>query len=1606
MTLGGSGGGGSSGERVEGTSRAGKVYSIPARTRYLESVLGNYGTPGLPDTGNANATANSGTYVLTAVGFDGTRTTLQPLNGGLGGKSAIDGTNQFGAAGAASPDGSLAGGAGGTSLTVRPADPNYTTQMTADIAAGGVIRGAPGGGGGRGIQGARVDPAGRGAQGSPCDASGTPTGINAMGATTTAPNYASDGGAGGNAVATPAVLNGAPGYGQAYQTPPSNNPTTLLRGGGGSGGSSGNPGTTGAPGYAILTEVWASSSATAVQRQEMLAGPKTFPTAFMGFHEKTGSTSAYLAHGPCLLRTVNAEIQNGINNAGVTYGAESPWAAIEGKWPPTTGNRLWTGYDAYMSWANTAGHKVLVTFFQCAPGAAATPLSEAAATFTTTGATAGATSVPVSAVAMNIANGTVIKFASGKTVTLTAGYTSGGTSFTCSALAATLANGDTADLFRDNYGCHGGRYPPTSWSLLTNHVVAFLSRYTALYPGLIKFVECHNEPNFFFVGDERDMVDWQKTVYDAVKSVDTSIQVISPGAINGGYGPMTYMPIARAFGRVNTTVQGWQTCDLIGSHNYDTKPNELLGNGLAQPNKPYLQNSEVGILNTRSWHAALGGSITAGFVETEMGADQYASSLTDAQLCCTISSLAISAWLEGAPAFCYYMRPGDIGPAYWGANCVANFDSVCSRLIPFMGGQSCISALWVGDPTYPYYIITRADGARQSFGVADYTVPAPPPSAANFTARATGPSVVWAHDFSHAGEITAFKTGGTPGVTHAGAAIEPQQVTDPLVGHAMRFLALGAKLAVDLLASGGVGPRAMVIDDATYWPDPATAGNYYVHTTADQTDQQNNLWLVTAKSGNTLTVTWQDVTGQPMYFSGGHGIQKDWLVSGPTHVGHQSAVNWSRLFSALKADSNGIGVDDVNNAGNTLRSTHDTITFPQGSVFGYGWYGTATEQAAHVTWRPTDYGGGGVDSFLRSNLWDGNEFWVQWREKIDPRFLALNTVAYNLDNRYGHKVWMLQSQMTVPQQITGGYGPGATRFQIPTTPEPIFGMAAYSFSGGLAGRGLTTNLDGSGSVQPGSPYAATAIAGVADLPAGQAWETPSGQWVTFLLHVIPGDRWVDTNPSATGVRNTTVEMFAARQGETVYTTVFSQTNQAIIYGSSGPVENNWTSALPGYNALSFTAYLNVELGSVPPVAAYYTDFGQMIFSKATIPAPNDWPFSMPASGVIGTASTNTPNDTAADGSGFTAADVQAALVKVLGAWGSAALIRLYDVNGALVDLLYLVFGGGHGDTGYDGVIAWRASTRAWELMLAPTKVTPAGTPDTTHGEITTNRPDSQHMYFNLLALDGNEVNGPLLVQAYGSAVGSGAISASQAHGFDPVAKTWARIWDVGTTTPSTIVQAWAKDTKRQRFIRFPADNGTNYYWVDYTSLSNTWQNGTMAARIGNWGSVDQVSGPLPYPNEPAAIYDPVFDCIIAGIQWGSGTPANNLCICDASNIAAGFTLLNFSGTGPVNMGGVGIEHRTAQGRMANHTDTFVIFDTSTSPPTGYFELTRPAGAATFADLLSGTWTWVRHAFTGGPSNYVTYASGIMHFNRPQYVSELDAYLLQPSADHFMEILPL
>ena len=87
--------------------------------------------------------------------------------------------------------------------------------------------------------------------------------------------------------------------------------------------------------------------------------------------------------------------------------------------------------------------------------------------------------------------------------------------------------------------------------------------------------------------------------------------------------------------------------------------------------------------------------------------------------------------------------------------------------------------------------------------------------------------------------------------------------------------------------------------------------------------------------------------------------------------------------------------------------------------------------------------------------------------------------------------------------------------------------------------------------------------------------------------------------------------------------------------------------------------------------------------KGAAAVPVSWAFTLPASGTRGQISSNVLNDVAAAADqaavGETVAQMKFNMPMVLGAWGSGAVSLIKDASGRVVDVIYWIFGGGHGD---------------------------------------------------------------------------------------------------------------------------------------------------------------------------------------------------------------------------------------------------------------------------------------------------------------------------------------
>jgi hypothetical protein len=186
---------------------------------------------------------------------------------------------------------------------------------------------------------------------------------------------------------------------------------------------------------------------------------------------------------------------------------------------------------------------------------------------------------------------------------------------------------------------------------------------------------------------------------------------------------------------------------------------------------------------------------------------------------------------------------------------------------------------------------------------------------------------------------------------------------------------------------------------------------------------------------------------------------------------------------------------------------------------------TATDGGSQISgWSKGVYGPSG----------DGAEYWLQMRGKIDPQ----RAQGKNVNVDAGKFTYQTLCEVSNTQQEL-----------VTTSFEGSVGVdffAMYSH---------TNNYD----FLPGMPT---------------KYQWPLGQWLTIQYHVKPAKA------------GTLIEVWVAKQGETAFTPIYSQT-YAIQFDS--PI---------GYQALICSIYQN---GS--NMTAFYHKFGQIIFSKQPIPCP-------------------------------------------------------------------------------------------------------------------------------------------------------------------------------------------------------------------------------------------------------------------------------------------------------------------------------------------------------------------------------------------------------------------
>lgn len=820
-----------------------------------------------------------------------------------------------------------------------------------------------------------------------------------------------------------------------------------------------------------------------------------------------------------------------------------------------------------------------------------------------------------------------------------------------------------------------------------------------------------------------------------------------------------------------------------------------------------------------------------------------------------------------------------------------------------------------------------------------YTAAPPPPAPsppADFVARRSAPGVIAWQGFEADSEVTAFAKPRDVDFD----AVPLYRESDPVVGSALVFKFLGARLAADFLASGGNGPRPMVLDDASDWPTTFPFRFFVTRVPlGTSVTRKKTLFECSARTGNTLTVTYVPL-GISEFDSGASFMDR--FIG---DAAGSECQNYSRLFSAMTGADNGKGVDDPA-ANGTLpvrsRIPGNPNRPPMGpSMFGYGYcaHPDYVSDPRFNPWVPGYQGTGLGDGVSRSNIIDTSEIYIQFRAWFDA--------DTQLPDMVGGKIVGIQTETTTPQQIVMGMGPGGGNFSIPSTPEVPFALSKFSpTTFGSAGLTMAANpySPNGSSYQPGSfepvsgkSWAATAIHAVSGLPStGQdtpdgnsAWEHKYGRWVTFLWRIRPGkawhfsvaiktawnsatqdtltlldspDEWPTENfqivldiggavfnvasrvgavlsgvtlvsgshvnlppfsstwvqkfpvlPAGAGALNTLLEIKFADEGDTEYTTLFSDDDHPIIYGSRGQAPNYFDDSIAGFSAVDFWGYRNTDLSSVAPYKTLFQKFAQLIISKDPIPVPAlDLPDWRPAPGEVATLTNTNGGLTNRWRDAIDAYYEPFYAVKAVNDYSGAFKNPYWGQYGATI-----FFGGGHAGTNYNGVIAAEYGKTAitFKRLCSATPWFGTGTDidtRTNNGGSTATNPLTNLNYMESL-LDGKpgsphsygsgDVIGPEYGGApYGSFLRVVTAAVNRVNDNGTIAAHRLDLNDLLTGTATT--RNWVRDTDefrsdltnwfapqltafvgpQQRVYVQTNNSTTNVRWYD--RVAKTWVNGT------------------------------------------------------------------------------------------------------------------------------------------------------------------------------------
>ncbi len=392
-----------------------------------------------------------------------------------------------------------------------------------------------------------------------------------------------------------------------------------------------------------------------------------------------------------------------------------------------------------------------------------------------------------------------------------------------------------------------------------------------------------------------------------------------------------------------------------------------------------------------------------------------------------------------------------------------------------------------------------------------------------------------------------FLAGATAGM--AGAIL-------PLQGRAQTRPCPPATLSVDGGTSSSTQCVAAGDAEADWQRRISGAGVVWFHDFRSDAEVNNFRWSPGHGSGN-------DPQARGANASWCRRITTDGVTAGSCleiyrAAGTQDAPHWWRPFSALSAPGNGRGSADPA-AGGQVQVQQYSPTDGGGQIYNWnrkGYYGHSS------------YHGDGV--------FDGTEYYLQMRVKMDPR----RTTEGN--SQVGKLMWHTTTRATNTTQQLVPYSGG---FPVAGVGQPnylrIFGGGDHNPLEGKDTLGSRGNQPGTemGTVGDGRCY-------VNDSGGRRVncWAF-SGGWDTLLFHLVPGRQ---------GVAETLIEVYAAHPGEKSYTKIWNMV-WANRYQYADEGSQYYAN---GYNAITLANYQNGQQNS-----EFWHRYDQIIFSRQMIPCP-------------------------------------------------------------------------------------------------------------------------------------------------------------------------------------------------------------------------------------------------------------------------------------------------------------------------------------------------------------------------------------------------------------------